>query len=159
MSKRFRILLAVFGVVIVAVALFIARPRVSATSIQIFPETDCACSDYDEDMSGVIFLNPLRDRSPESAADVFLRELANQKCSPTIDSGLCRYALEQARPVVDWKLVNRRDQGKRVSLFYHLKDKVENGAGVNSQDLWGQGMVEVDSTNGQWKVASFGAVY
>jgi hypothetical protein len=46
-----------------------------------FTETDCACGEYRDEVTGVTIQNPLRDTSPERSAAKFLEGLRNGRCT------------------------------------------------------------------------------
>jgi hypothetical protein len=39
---------------------------------QLFKETNCACGDYHQELSGFTVLNPFRDRAADRAVNMFL---------------------------------------------------------------------------------------
>jgi hypothetical protein len=158
MSRRARWIGATCGVVLLSVFVTIARPRFTRTAVQLFAD-DCPCGDYHEDVTGLIALNPLRNRAPEDVAGRFLSDLRSGKCEPTVDVTTCHYGLVEARPLLDWKLRNRQDRTDKVSLFYVLKGRGRPGTDIYPHDAWGEGMVEVQRTGTQWRVSNYGVYY
>ena len=158
MSRRARVIGATCTVVLFSVFVVIARPRFSRTAVQLFAD-DCPCGDYHEDVTGLIALNPLRNRAPEQLATQFLSDLRQGKCQTTSEPSVCQYGLTEARPLLDWRLRNRRDSGSRVSLFYMLKGKHRPGRDIYPHDAWGEGMVEVERSGMQWRVSNYSVYY
>jgi hypothetical protein len=119
----------------------------------IFAETNCACGEYHEEVTGVTVRNPFRDRSPERSAEGFLEDLRNGRC--TVDVMLCRYALEGHR-VSDWRLANRRDRTDGVQLYYTLTKFAEPDPKYR---LTGEGLIEVVRTEGRWTVTNYSSYF
>lgn len=65
-------------VVLVGAAFALLRTPVL---LHISAETDCACGEYHEEVTGVTIRNPLRDTSPERSAGKFLEGLRNGRCT------------------------------------------------------------------------------
>lgn len=124
----------------------------------LFADTDCACGDYQEEVSGLVLFNPFRDRSPEAVADNFLEQARKGKCvANTPDAAaLCAYTLQHHR-VAAWRLANRQDQLHRVSLYYKLTELGEEGD--SRYRLTGEGVVEVVDTDAGWKVAFYSSYF
>jgi hypothetical protein len=158
MTRRVRWVLIALAFLLIVVAVAFAHPRLSNSSLQLFADTNCACGDYQEDLSGIVILNPFRDRAPEDSATRFLSDLKNSKCAAT-DPALCTYALHTARPVLDWKLVNRRDTSELTSLFYRLKGKYREGTDLTPGDAWGEAMLQVQHRDARLQVVSFDVYY
>jgi hypothetical protein len=109
-------------------------------------------------VTGLIVLNPLRDRAPEKVATQFLHDLKNGKCEAKSVPWLCKDALER-RPILDLKLKNRKDLGNAVMLFYLFKGKFRPDRDINLEDAWGEGMVQVERIGTEWKVTNYGSRY
>ena len=88
--------------------------------VQLFKNTDCACGDYQEELSGFIILNPFRDRSPEQTADHFFRALQSGNCPPQYSSSVCSYYRE-GHEVDGWTLRNAHTGNNSATLFYRLR--------------------------------------
>ena len=65
-------------------------------------------------------LNPLRSRGPEQMGERFLRAASSGQCSSDATEELCRYVMKRPLPSTEWHLVNRRDTGDDVRLFYRV---------------------------------------
>jgi hypothetical protein len=122
--------------------------------IHVFGETDCACGDYHGRVTGLIVLNPFRDRLPEERAAQFLEETRKGRC--TVEASLCKYALNGHR-VSDWRLANREDRGGRVLLYYRLAKSVFPEPIYHG--LTGEGVVEVKRTQNEWTVVSYSSYF
>jgi len=129
MSRRARVTGVICGFVLLAVFVVVARTRFSRTAVQLFAD-DCPCGDYHEDVTGLIALNPLRNRAPEQLATQFLSDLRQGKCETTNDPSLCQYGLKEALPLLDWRFRNRHDSGNKVSLFYIVKGQHRPGRDI-----------------------------
>jgi hypothetical protein len=107
-----------------------------------------------------VFFGPLRDRSPERAAEGFLEGLRGGKCQLIQNSTEHKVAFvntdcakESAVPLASWKLIDRSDSDEQVHLVY----------------LWGNSAVpishgdsmEVDAErqNGEWYVVTYDRVF
>jgi len=129
---------------------FAARSR--PVLFQVFAETNCACGEFFEEVSGWTVFNPFRDQSPELAAAHFLDDLRSGKC--TVNAQLCRYALEEHR-VSEWHLENRHDRKGRVELYYRL---TESGAPAKFR-FNGQGRIDVSRNQGVWTVLAYSSYF
>jgi hypothetical protein len=109
-------------------------------------------------VTGLIVLNPIRNRAPEKVAAQFLSELRNGKCEARTVPWLCNDAFER-RPVLDWRLKNRTDSGNKVVLFYLIKGKFRPDRDIDPEDAWGEGMVQVERVETVWHVTNFGSRY
>ena len=78
---------------------------------------DCACGDWYIKTTRIALWNPIRDRSPERAAESFLAGLRNNNC--TASTKLCELALPNHR-VSNWELAYREDDGHHVTLYFRL---------------------------------------
>ena len=119
---------------------------------QVFAETNCACGEYFQEVTGWTVFNPFRDQSPERSAAQFLDELKEGKC--TVDAQLCRYALDEHR-ISEWRLENRHDRNGRVELYYRL---TKPGAPTKLR-LEGQGRVNVALSQSRWTVSFYSSYF
>ena len=158
MSRRYRVIGAICGVVLLSVFVFIARPRLSRSAGQFFADY-CPCGEYHIEVTGLIALNPLRNRVPEQTAAEFLSHLREGRCDATTDPTVCNYALVEARPLLEWRLRNRHDSGNTVALFYVVKGKYRTGRDIYPHDAWGEGMVQIEQSGTQWRVRNYGVYY
>jgi hypothetical protein len=128
--------------------------RSNPVLFHLFADTNCACGDYQEELSGLVLFNPFRDRSPEAVADNFLEQAREGKCAANTPeaAALCAYTLENHR-VAAWRLANRQDKLHRVSLYYKLTKLGEEND--SRYRFTGEGLVEVVNTNDGWKVAFY----
>ena len=158
-SRTSRLIVGAGAALALSLVVYVSKPRLSHTSLQFFGP-DCPCPTFHEQVTGVIVLNPLRDRAPERAASQFLSDLRSGKCNADQGTvpGLCHDALER-RPVLDLKLRNRRDVGNTVKLFYLLKGKFRPDSDTFPEDAWGEGMVQVERLGSEWKVTNYGSRY
>jgi hypothetical protein len=129
---------------------FISRKPVL---FQVLADSNCACGDYHQDVTGLIALNPFRDRSPENAAGTFLENLRNGRC--TADTSICRYALDNHR-VSAWRLANVRNVGNRTLLYYKL---TKFGSDEAKYRLQGEGLIEVIHAQDGWTVANYSSYF
>lgn len=158
LSKRARLIVGVCGLALLLAFVLTSRPRISRTAIQLFAGTSC-CGEYHSEVTGFILLNPLRNRTPEDLATNFLNDLKEGKCAETVPASVCRQGLVFSRPVLDWKLKNRRDYDDKVLLLYVIKGKYRTGVDVYPQDAWGEGVVELARTQDRWNIYGYGAYY
>jgi hypothetical protein len=121
--------------------------------IHVFADTDCACGEYHEEVTGLIVRNPFRDSSPEQSAATFLEELRNGRCA--VNASLCQYALDGHR-VSDWRLANRQDRGNRVLLYYKL---TKYAASSPEYRLSGEGLIGIVRTQGGWTVWDYSSYF
>jgi hypothetical protein len=119
----------------------------------VWAETDCACGDYHEDVTGLRVLNPFRDLAPEQSATTFLEELRNGQC--TAVASLCQYALVEHR-VSEWRLANRQDRNDRVLLYYKL---TKYATAETKYSFTGEGLIEVVRTQSGWEVANYSSYF
>ena len=125
--------------------------------LHLFADSSCACSDYDEEVSGLTVFNPFRDRSPEASADKFLGESRQGRCpvmASSINPSVCEFFMDHRR-ASEWKLVSRRDQPQQVSLYYKLTK-----LGVEPKYRFtGVGFIEVVELKAGWRVNGFDAQF
>ena len=149
---------------IVAVAVFVLlaihayRMRSQPVLLHILADTDCACGDFHEEVSGFVIRNPFRDRTPEKAANAFFEKLRQGQCviapfDPAMGVELCKYALDEHR-VSNWKLVNRHDQDHHVLLFYKLTKLNEP-----DHNLTGEGALGITKTGDKWFVTEYSSYF
>jgi hypothetical protein len=153
--------LAVMVAIFVLLTIYVYRMRSRPVLMHLFAETDCACGDFHEEVSGLIIRNPFRDQTPEKAANLFFEKLRQGQCvgypaDSAMDKEICRYALEEHR-VSHWRLVNRQDQEHHVLLYYKLtKLGVEN---LPHHNLTGEGEVTVTETGSNWYVTGYSSYF
>jgi hypothetical protein len=152
-SKRIRLVLAsavAVGLVAFGTAYALrGRPIL----LHVMAESGCACGEYHEEVTGIVVKNPFRDLSPEQSGARFLQDLSNGSCVGS--SSICQYALPDHR-VSEWRLVNRHDTRKRVQLFYRL---TKYGKLEKKYKLTGEGLIEVEPTNGIWMVTYYSSYF
>jgi hypothetical protein len=147
--------------IIVLLTIYAYRMRSRPVLMHLLAETDCACGDFHEEVSGLVIRNPFRDRAPEKAANLFFEKLRQGQCAgypadPAMGIQLCKYALEE-HSVANWRLVNRQDQEQHVLLYYKLtKLGVEN---LPHHNLTGEGEVAVTETGGKWFVTGYSSYF
>jgi len=156
MSKRLRLITALFAVALMLVVAVVSRPHISHSAVQLFADSCSACGEYHEQVTGLIMLNPLRNRTPETQ---FLSDLKHGKCATQVIPAVCQQGLVNSRPLLDWKLRNRSDSNGQVSLFYVMKRKYRTGVDIYPQDAWGEGIVQVEDAGNEWNVSGYGAYY
>ena len=158
-SRRSRLIFGACGVLALSVVTLISRPHFSTSSLQLFGAA-CPCPTFHEEVTGLIVLNPLRDREPEKVALQFLSDVRNGKCNADESTvpGLCKTALER-RLVLDLRLRNRKDVSNAVVLFYRFKGKFRPDRDIDPEDAWGEGMVQVERIGAEWKVTNYGSRY
>jgi hypothetical protein len=147
--RRKRTVLGLSCLSAVLVFAFLRRPVL----LHVLSETGCACGEYHPEVTGVIVLNPLRDRAPEQSAATFLEDLRNGKCN--VNDSLCAYALKNHR-VSDWRLKSRLDDLHRVQLYYTL---TQYGVTEPEHGLTGEGSIEVTQNEGSWAVTNYSSYF
>jgi len=158
LNHRALTIIGICGVVVISAFMLASRPRISRTAIQIFADTSC-CGEYHKEVTGLILLNPLRDRTPEVLASKFLDDLKDGKCRETVPAAICRQGLVFSRPVLDWKLRNRRDNDDNILLFYVVKGKYRTDVDIYPHDAWGEGIVELERAGNGWSISGYGVYY
>ena len=152
--RRWGIVVLLVGFVLTTLAwLFRQDPML----LHVLADSSCACSDYDEEVSGMTVLNPFRDRLPEISAKAFLEDIKQGRC-PVMASDVtpaeCGFLMKHRR-VSEWKLISRRDKPRHRSLYYKLTK-------LGSEPRFrftGVGFIEVVEVNGAWKVCGFDAEF
>lgn len=120
--------------------------------LHLFAETDCACGDLHEEVSGLIIRNPLRDHAPEQSAARFLEDLRNGSCDEPASE--CEYDMRHR--VADWKLAYRRDNNDTVELYYKL---TKYGETDPQYTLIGEGTITVAYAQGAWNVVRYSSYF
>jgi hypothetical protein len=120
--------------------------------IHLFAQTDCACGEYHDEVTGWIVHNPLRDHAPEQTASRFLDQLRRGQCSG--DPKECEYDLEHRAS--NWRLGVREDRDGRVLLYYSL---TAYGVTEPEHSLTGEGLVELARVQGAWKVVNYSSYF
>jgi hypothetical protein len=116
-------------------------------------ESGCACGEYHEEITGIVIRNPFRDTSPEQVGARFLEDLRNGSCVGS--SAICQYALPDHR-VSAWRLINRHDSRGHIQLFYRL---TKYGESDRKHKLTGEGLIEVEPSNGSWMVTNYSSYF
>jgi hypothetical protein len=116
-------------------------------------ESGCACGEYHEEVTGIVVRNPFRDVSPEQIGARFLKDLSDGRCAGS--SSICQYALPDHR-VSEWRLVNRQDARDHIQLFYKL---TKYGELDGKYKLTGEGLIEVEPSNGVWMVTKYSSYF
>jgi hypothetical protein len=120
--------------------------------LHVFAETDCACGDLHEEVTGLTVWSPFRDHAPERIAARYFEELRDGRCN--MAAAECEYDLEHR--VSDWKLAYRRDRGDRVELYYKL---TKYGVDDPQYALTGEGLVEATYARGAWNIVSYSSYF
>jgi len=129
-----------------------------------------ARSDEHDPLTGLpvsIKMNPLRDRSTEHAANLFLRELRDGRCDELLAKWEHDYHKKYARyicksetqhPLLSWQLVDWEDAPPYVILHYRGQ-RLSNGGpdqpGVD-QDLF---TLTMENKVSEWVVTKYDAMY
>jgi len=109
-----------------------------------------------------VTLNPLRDRSPERAADEMVRAMHEGRCREELATWFKDYRRqyatficesEQQHPIVSWRLFDREEQPPLVILQYRAKRR--QASDEYEEDLW----VTSQLRDGAWVVTKYGAMY
>jgi len=150
-APRLAVLLVLCALAIVAWRLaskpVLFHSRILATA------DDRSCGEYNQEGTGIPILNPLRSRSPERAAEVFLRAASKARCLSGWDERLCAFITRHPIPASAWRLVNRWDSGKESVLFYRLESqelakRKRNGCLIAH--------VKLQRTDTTWKITGYG---
>ena len=137
MRKKLRYLVALSTAAFMLFLILAYALRQRPVLLHILAETNCACGEYHEQVTGLIVRNPFRDPSPEQSATRFLEEVRDGKC--VSDTVLCRYASNGHR-VSEWRLGIRRDLDQHVYLYYQL---TQSDAREARNRLSGEGEIQV----------------
>lgn len=149
--RRLAVLLALLASA-VGVWRLASKPVLVHTHILSKPDYR-SCGAYNEEETGVTILNPFRARAPERVAEVFLRAASNAKCLPDMPEDFCRFVEKRPLPATEWRLVNRRDSARMISLFYRLGWKSHELA---KHDGCAIAEVDVERTGTGWQISRYG---
>jgi hypothetical protein len=106
----------------------------------------------------IIVFNPLRNRAPEQAAEFFLESLKAGRCQEVtpaaIDKSLFNQevcSLEKSYPLTSWRLRDRKDTARQITLFYwyRRKDYAEEDRLV----------IRLEMNNERWRVTHYNRIY
>ena len=112
-----------------------------------------------------ISMNPLRDRSTERAAGVFLRELRSGHCNDLLAQWEHDYRKKYAHyicdseakhPLLSWELVDWEDAPPLIILHYRGQRLNSPGQSGTYQELF---TVTAENKAGQWVVTKYDAMY
>ena len=127
-----------------------------------------AKSEERDPLNGVpdtIKLNPMRDRTSEKAAAVFIRAMRDGRCDEELSKWEHDYRKKYAaficdseakHPLIGWQLVDWQDQPPLRILQYRGKRLNEPGSTSTYQELFS---VTLEHNYGQWKVTKYDAMY
>ena len=125
-----------------------------------------ARSEERDTLSGLpvsIKLNPLRDRTIEHSANLFLRQLRDGHCDELLANWerdyhkkYARYicASEAQHPLISWELVEWEEAPPLIIL--HYRGKRESSTGATDKELF---TVTTENKNGEWIVTKYDAMY
>jgi hypothetical protein len=153
MRKQLRYFLAFSAAAFMLFVVFAYTLRQRPILLHILAETNCACGDYHQQVTGLIVRNPFRDPSPEQSATRFLEEVRDDKC--TINAALCGYTRNGHR-VSEWRLGIRRDLGQHVYLYYRL---TKSDALEAKNRLSGEGEIELVLVQRKWVVLNYSSYF
>jgi hypothetical protein len=131
------------------------QPPVLAKSPEIDPLTKIPLS---------LKLNPLRDRTSESAANEFLRAMREGRCHQELADWekdyRKRYAAflcdsEAKHPLVSWRIVDWEDQPPLRILHYSAKRRNEGESSAYEELL----SVTLDNRSGEWLITKYDSLY
>jgi hypothetical protein len=127
-----------------------------------------AKSDERDTLTGVpdtIKLNPMRDRTSEKAAVVFIRAMRDGKCDDELSKWEHDYRKKYAaficdseakHPLIGWQLVDWQDQPPLRILQYRGTRLNAPGQTSTYSELFS---VTLEHQYGQWKVTKYDAMY
>lgn len=112
-----------------------------------------------------IKLNPLRDRTSEKVAVVFIRAMRDGNCTQELAAwerdyrkkyaaSLCDF--EGKHPLIGWQLADWEDRPPLRILTYHGKRLNAPGDSNTYESLFS---VTLEKTTGQWKVTKYDSLY
>jgi hypothetical protein len=146
MKKKVLIITAV--IILLSAAFALSRPVLFRS-----PFRDACCGE-----SAFVVLNPLRKRDIENYADSILSLMRDKPCEQIVanmalDQERRQYVCEKQKehPLISWELKDRRDEGQRYNLFYHIRYKDSDYVGW----LW----MSVEKKNGEWQITNYSPVY
>jgi hypothetical protein len=119
--------------------------------------TNCACTDYSGEVTGLTLFNPFRNRAPEVAADAFLEDIRQGRCSVTSSGNMARDCTHTGfKPIAfEWRLKNRHDMPNHLALYYQFT-RLD---GEHVERWSGEGVVGLSDKNGVWKPQSFDVIW
>ena len=104
-------------------------------------------------------MNPFRDRTPERAAEQFLRKLRASDVTGLAEIAASSRAgiveSETKWPIERWRVGRRKDDGHRTELMYWVK----RGNGYSRDGYEEEVHITVDRSRGHACVMQFNAVY
>ena len=115
-------------------------------------EWDCACGDWYIKSTRLVLWNPVRDQTPERAAESFLAGLRENNC--TAGTELCKSARPNRR-VSNWKLAYREDDANHVTLYFKLTKYGERP----ELKLSGVGAVTVEKRRMEWGIIGYDSYF
>ncbi|MCW5970577.1 MAG: hypothetical protein KIT57_24550 [Blastocatellales bacterium] len=146
------LLLASSAIVVVFVGLYWAR------SNAVLYRFDKAAAKSTGGPSFSIF-NPLRDRSPEHAAEGLLEQIKTQGCVQAMtnlpldqERRQYLYDMEETHRLISWRLANREGASNKIKIFYWIRRHPYNDF---NRQLW----VTVEKQGEQWKVVDYESWY
>jgi hypothetical protein len=146
MAKR-RLLAISVVVLLVAIARFLAPPA-------LLRAKDRSAVDPGDGL--MVIMNPIRDRSPENAAERVLRDLRAGRCEtalgflqPTRRADNCER--ERKYRITTWKLRDRTDKSEESRLFF----AVFRGLSPIPSNMW----ITVRKSDGGWQPIDFECWY
>jgi hypothetical protein len=151
MSKRMKPWLTILSLALFSVPAYrvMAGKAIIAST---FGEWDCACGDWHVKTTRLAIWNPLRDQTPEKAAEAFLHGLRDNNCKAALD--LCQSVVQNHR-VSNWKLAYREDKGDSATLYLKL---TKHGGGPE-YELTGEGALTVQRRGDEWVVTGYDAYF
>ena len=127
-----------------------------------------AKSEERDSLSGIpesIKLNPLRDRSSEKAAAVFIRAMRDGQCNQQLAAWEKDYRKKYAaficgseakHPLIGWQLVDWEDQPPLRILHYRGRRLNAPGESSTYNELFS---VTLERNYGDWQVTKYDAMY
>lgn len=127
-----------------------------------------ARSEERDPLSGLpisIRMNPLRDRTIERTANVFLRQLRDGQCNQLLAEWERDYRKKYAHficdseaqhPLLSWELAEWESAPPLTILHYRGKRRYGNGQPGTYQELF---TVTTENKEGQWVVTKYDAMY
>ena len=127
-----------------------------------------ARSEDHDPLSGLpvsIKMNPLRDRTIEHSANLFLRELRDGHCDELLTKWEHDYRKkyahficdsEKQHPLLSWELAEWESAAPLTILHYHGKRQYGGGQPGTYQELF---TITTEKKNGEWVVTKYDAMY
>lgn len=105
----------------------------------------------------LVITNPLRDKGPELAAEHLLRDLRERRLEEAFArmQGGANERIREAEAmyhVVDWRLINRKDDGNVAALTYMVSRKTSPPVRTIVH-------IRAERSKGVWEVNSFAPIY